>query len=114
MMLTSCLYPRRDVHHIDEPDFLGLGLTSRKNLCVHETVSKEKKGKAVDGRCRDLTCATTKAKYEREVAANEEEEKNDPIETELCSWHEVRRLFHLISYSKVIADLTSSLNVGIG
>jgi DNA excision repair protein ERCC-2 len=74
----------RDVHHIEEPDFLGLGLTSRKNLCVHETIAKEKKGKAVDARCRDMTNATAKAKHEA-----------DPESTELCKWHEVR-LGHFI------------------
>ncbi|KAI0818617.1 DNA repair helicase [Irpex lacteus] len=38
-----------------ERGFYGLGLTSRKNLCIHPEVSKEKKGKVVDARCRDLT-----------------------------------------------------------
>ncbi|KAF9053674.1 DNA repair helicase [Hymenopellis radicata] len=38
-----------------ERNFTGIGLTSRKNLCIHPEVSKEKKGKVVDARCRDLT-----------------------------------------------------------
>ena len=36
-------------------DFLGIGLTSRKNLCVHEEVSKEKNGVLADAKCRNLT-----------------------------------------------------------
>ncbi|KAF8709211.1 DNA repair helicase, partial [Rhizoctonia solani] len=40
---------------IKEEAFTGLGLTSRKNLCLNPEVSKEKKGKVVDARCRDLT-----------------------------------------------------------
>ena len=35
--------------------FLGLGLTSRRNLCVHPTVSKEKRGAVTDAQCRSLT-----------------------------------------------------------
>ena len=67
---------RRDVHGLNE-EFLGLGLTSRKNLCVHPSVSKEKKGKAVDARCRDLTSAWVCEKG-----------RNDPGSVELCDWHE--------------------------
>ncbi|KAJ3071405.1 DNA-dependent ATPase of the nucleotide excision repair factor 4 complex [Podochytrium sp. JEL0797] len=35
--------------------FLGIGLTSRRNLCVNEEVSKEKRGTFVDAKCRSLT-----------------------------------------------------------
>lgn len=42
-------------------------------------MSKEKKGKAVDARCRDMTNGAAKAKHEA-----------DPESVELCSWHEVR------------------------
>ena len=31
-------------------DFRGLGLTSRKNLCIHPTISKERKGNVVSNR----------------------------------------------------------------
>ncbi|OJD26971.1 DNA repair helicase rad15 [Blastomyces percursus] len=36
-------------------DFRGLGLTSRKNLCLHPSVKREKSGAVVDARCRSLT-----------------------------------------------------------
>lgn len=68
---------RKDVHGVHDPEFLGFGLTSRKNLCVHPSVSKEKKGKAVDARCRDMTNGSAKEKW-----------KADPDSVELCSWHE--------------------------
>jgi DNA excision repair protein ERCC-2 len=60
-----------------EEAFTGLGLTSRKNLCIHPEVSKEKKGKVVDARCRDLTnsAAVNKARAE-------------PGSVEVCSFHE--------------------------
>lgn len=78
-----------------ERSFLGMGLTSRKNLCIHPEVwnffgdsrlvvnsfvqiSKEKKGRVVDARCRDLT-----------NAAVCEKGRADPGSVELCSWHEV-------------------------
>ncbi|KAK7467162.1 TFIIH/NER complex ATP-dependent 5'-3' DNA helicase subunit [Stygiomarasmius scandens] len=60
-----------------ERNFTGLGLTSRKNLCIHPEVSKEKKGKVVDARCRDLT-----------NAAVCEKGRADPGSVELCDWHE--------------------------
>ncbi|KAG9105049.1 DNA-dependent ATPase of the nucleotide excision repair factor 4 complex [Ceratobasidium sp. 370] len=60
-----------------ERAFTGLGLTSRKNLCLHPEVSKEKKGKVVDARCRDLT---SPAACERGRA--------DPENNPLCAWHE--------------------------
>ncbi|KAG2063820.1 DNA repair helicase [Suillus decipiens] len=60
-----------------EESFMGLGLTSRKNLCIHPDVSKEKKGKVVDARCRDLT-----------NSAVCEKGRADPGSVELCDWHE--------------------------
>jgi DNA excision repair protein ERCC-2 len=62
-----------------ERSFTGLGLTSRRNLCLHPEVSKEKKGNVVDSRCRDLTC----------VSACEKGRAN-PGSVPLCDWHEVR------------------------
>ena len=43
-------------------DFLGIGLTSRKNLCVHESVSKEKNGVLTDAKCRNLTAPWVRQK----------------------------------------------------
>ncbi|KAG5642195.1 DNA-dependent ATPase of the nucleotide excision repair factor 4 complex [Asterophora parasitica] len=60
-----------------EKSYTGLGLTSRKNLCIHPEVSKEKKGKVVDARCRDLT-----------NSAACEKGRADPGSVELCDWHE--------------------------
>ncbi|KAF9069624.1 hypothetical protein BDP27DRAFT_1325090 [Rhodocollybia butyracea] len=60
-----------------ERSFTGLGLTSRKNLCIHPEVSKEKKGKVVDARCRDLTNSATCEKG-----------RADPGSVDLCDWHE--------------------------
>ena len=81
-----------------DEDFRGMGLTSRKNLCLHPEVrgspllssgrfatdaqvSKEKKGKMVDSRCRDLTSAFACEKG-----------RADPGSVPLCSFHEVNRL----------------------
>ncbi|KAI0054070.1 DNA repair helicase [Auriscalpium vulgare] len=60
-----------------EKNFMGLGLTSRKNLCIHPEVSKEKKGKVVDGRCRDLTNAATMNRS-----------REDPGSVQTCSFHD--------------------------
>lgn len=60
-----------------EEGFMGLGLTSRKNLCIHPEVSKEKKGVVVDARCRDLT-----------NSAVCEKGRAEPGSVDLCDWHE--------------------------
>ncbi|CAE6505762.1 unnamed protein product [Rhizoctonia solani] len=62
---------------VKEEAYTGIGLTSRKNLCLHPEVSKEKKGKVVDARCRDLTSAQAVEKG-----------RNDPGNYPLCAWHE--------------------------
>ncbi|KIW80802.1 DNA repair helicase rad15 [Fonsecaea pedrosoi CBS 271.37] len=46
-------------------DFRGLGLTSRKNLCLHPSVKREKSGAVVDARCRSLTAGFVREKRER-------------------------------------------------
>lgn len=75
--LKRLMQYRREVYGIDDGDFLGLGLSSRKNLCIHPSVRHEKKGKAVDARCRDMTSSVAKARHEQ-----------DPGSVELCSFHE--------------------------
>lgn len=59
-----------------EEDFRGLGLTSRKNLCLHPSVKREKSGSVVDARCRSLTAGFVKEKKERGE------------DVELCIYHE--------------------------
>lgn len=84
-----------------EQQFTGLGLTSRKNLCINpqvnhlvfyvpsqnepsmSKVAKEKKGKVVDARCRDLT-----------NSAVCEKGRANPGSVELCDWHEVNLNYH--------------------
>jgi len=61
-------------------DFRGLGLTSRKNLCLHPSVKREKAGSVVDARCRSLTAGFVK----------EQKERGDDVD--LCVYHEVRRV----------------------
>lgn len=65
-----------------DEEFRGLGLTSRKNLCLHPEISKEKKGKLVDSKCRDMTSAFACEKGRAE-----------PGSVPLCSFHEVSRLW---------------------
>lgn len=48
-----------------EEEFRGLGLTSRKNLCLHPSVKREKSGTVVDARCRSLTAGFVKEKKDR-------------------------------------------------
>ncbi|WEW54913.1 TFIIH/NER complex ATP-dependent 5'-3' DNA helicase subunit [Emydomyces testavorans] len=57
-------------------DFRALGLTSRKNLCLHPSVRREKSGTVVDARCRSLTASFVK----------EKKEKGEDVE--LCLYHE--------------------------
>lgn len=46
-------------------EFRGMGLTSRKNLCLHPQVKREKSGTVVDAKCRSLTAGFVKEKKER-------------------------------------------------
>ncbi|XP_026680869.1 general transcription and DNA repair factor IIH helicase subunit XPD [Diaphorina citri] len=41
----------------------GLVLSSRKNLCIHSEVSKERDGKIVDGRCHSLTSSSVRDRH---------------------------------------------------
>jgi DNA excision repair protein ERCC-2 len=70
------------MHGASDPSFLGIGLSSRKNLCIHPDVSREKKGKSVDARCRDLTNGSASARN------REAEERGEPPVAEMCSFHE--------------------------
>lgn len=54
-----------------EEDFRGLGLTSRKNLCIHPSIRQERNGVLVDERCRSMTNGIAKEKG-----------------AELCDFHE--------------------------
>lgn len=58
-------------------EYRALGLTSRKNLCLHPDVKREKKGNVVDARCRSLTAGFVK------------EKKAKGEDVELCIYHEV-------------------------
>lgn len=59
-------------------DFRGLGLTSRKNLCLHPSVKREKSGNVVDARCRSLTAGFVKEKKDRGE------------DVDVCIYHDVR------------------------
>ena len=67
----------RSEHGANDPDFLGLGLTSRRNLCLHPEVSKHREGRVVDAKCRDLTASWIRSKAEQQ-----------PGEIELCQFYE--------------------------
>ena len=46
------------------PEFLGLALSSRKNLCVHPEMKGQRNGKIIDAQCRDKTASFIRAKAE--------------------------------------------------
>lgn len=58
--------------------FLGLGLASRKNLCIHPTVSQETRGKVADAMCRQMTASWVREKAQGPEAGD----------IELCSFYE--------------------------
>ena len=80
-----------------EEDFRGLGLTSRKNLCLHPSVKREKSGSIVDARCRSLTAGFVKEKKERGE------------DVDLCIYHDVwsRKLSRFSSFAELIRTLIS-------
>ncbi|XP_043508237.1 general transcription and DNA repair factor IIH helicase subunit XPD [Frieseomelitta varia] len=46
-----------------KPKIVGLVLSSRKNMCIHPEVSKEREGKIVDGRCHSLTASYIRERH---------------------------------------------------
>lgn len=46
-----------------KPKMVGLVLSSRKNLCIHPQVSKERDAKVVDGRCHSLTASYIRERH---------------------------------------------------
>lgn len=77
---------------LDE-EFFGLGLTSRKNLCLHPTVSKERKNRGVDTRCRELTASWVRAAAGKTATGEGEPPSQQTAEQaniELCNFYEVR------------------------
>ncbi len=56
----------RKSHGLSE-DFLALGLSSRKNLCIHPDVSRNRFGGTVDARCRDLTASWIRDKAKQDA-----------------------------------------------
>jgi DNA excision repair protein ERCC-2 len=78
-----------------EEDFRGLGLTSRKNLCLHPSVKREKSGSVVDARCRSLTAGFVKEKKERGE------------DVDLCVYHEVDKYDSKPGEKLIIAESRS-------
>lgn len=68
-------YRAKELGYVEE--FRGLGLTSRKNLCLNPSVRSAKTGSLVDARCRSLTAPFVM------------EKKNRGEKVDLCVWHEV-------------------------
>ncbi|RWS22840.1 TFIIH basal transcription factor complex helicase XPD subunit-like protein [Leptotrombidium deliense] len=58
-------------------NFVALCLTSRKNLCIHPQVSKERDGRVVDGKCFSLTASHRRLQHQQN--------END---VECCSFYE--------------------------
>ncbi|CCE88822.1 Piso0_001608 [Millerozyma farinosa CBS 7064] len=78
-------YRAEQLGYVEE--FRGLGLTSRKNLCLHPSISKEPKGVVVDEKCRRITNGQLKQQIEN-GKVSEEDQKRHPETKQLCSYHE--------------------------
>ncbi|KAM7345144.1 general transcription and DNA repair factor IIH helicase subunit Xpd isoform 3-T3 [Cochliomyia hominivorax] len=50
-----------------QPGLVGLVLSSRKNMCIHPDVSKEREGKSVDGKCYGLTASYVRERHEHDA-----------------------------------------------
>ncbi|KAJ1553461.1 DNA-dependent ATPase of the nucleotide excision repair factor 4 complex, partial [Nowakowskiella sp. JEL0078] len=67
---------------VGKEHFLGLGLTSRRNLCIHPTVKKETTGIIVDANCRSLTASWVREKALAEPGSVETCEFFERLESE--------------------------------
>lgn len=61
----------------EELNFVGLALSSRKNLCLHPDVSRERDGKVVDARCHALVAPHVRERHAR-----------DPESVPVCDFYE--------------------------
>lgn len=48
----------------EDPQMVGLALSSRKNLCLHPNVSIERDGKIVDARCHSLIAPHVRERHQ--------------------------------------------------
>ncbi|KAI9310728.1 hypothetical protein BX666DRAFT_1869134 [Dichotomocladium elegans] len=74
-----------------EENFFGIGLTSRKNLCLHPVVSKERKGKVVDSKCRNMTASWVRAragKGNKQQQVDDTDAMDVDTSVELCDFYE--------------------------
>lgn len=65
------------------PKILALGLSSRKNLCIHPRVAEEGSRESVDAKCMRLT-----APWVRERASAASNDDHNIVDVELCDWYE--------------------------
>lgn len=75
----------KELGYVEE--FRGLGLTSRKNLCIHPTISQERKGAVVDEKCRRITNGQLREKIDRGLVTEEMQQSN-PETMSVCEFHE--------------------------
>lgn len=56
-------------HTGSHPNITGLVLSSRKNMCIHPEVNKEREGKTVDSKCYGLTagCVRERNRFDESV-----------------------------------------------
>ncbi|KAI0982715.1 hypothetical protein GJ496_004194 [Pomphorhynchus laevis] len=69
-----------------QPDILGIALSSRKNLCVHPVVSKLRNSELINGKCYSLTSSHNR--NPRKILSNFNEPECKP---ELCDFFESHR-----------------------
>ena len=72
----------REKHVGKASEIMALGLSSRKNMCIHPRVADEGSRESVDARCRRLTASWVREKHMDCVSREEE------TTTELCQFFE--------------------------
>jgi DNA excision repair protein ERCC-2 len=72
----------REKHVGKASEIMALGLSSRKNMCIHPKVADEGSRESVDARCRRLTASWVREKHMDSVSREEE------TSTELCQFFE--------------------------
>ena len=60
-------YYEDNVPESKDDKFIGLMLSSRKNLCIHPEVRRERDGKIVDAKCHSLTAPHVRERYAQGV-----------------------------------------------
>ena len=84
-------YRQQHLASVDTAPILALGLSSRKNLCIHPRIADEGSRESVDSKCRQLTASWVRERAAPAATAASRGQRDEDIREdgpELCDFYE--------------------------